>query len=65
MQHFTVLPDGTVTAVHYNPAVPESVLSEIRQWTSDGAHRDDIVDRLRRRTVPPGYEYHLWSPGKY
>jgi hypothetical protein len=61
----SVLPDGTVTAVNYNPAVPVSVLNEILQWTSDGALRNEVIDRLRCRTVPHGYKPHSWSPGKY
>jgi hypothetical protein len=60
----SVLPDGTVTAVNYNPAVPVSVLNEILQWTSDGALRNEVIDRLRCRTVPHGYKPHSWSPGK-
>ena len=25
----------------------------------------DIIDRLRPRTVPPGYEFHTWIPGTH
>ena len=48
---FCGLKDGTVNAVHYNPAVPASVLREIVQWMRDGACRAE------------GYEPHPWSPG--
>lgn len=58
-----VLPDGTVTAKYHNPAVPVSVLDEIFQWINNGALMSDVIDRLRCRTVPPGYETHSWSPG--
>ena len=54
--------DGSITAVNPNPAVPESVLKEILEWKKSGATEDDIIGRLRIRTVPNGYPIHPWSP---
>lgn len=31
------------------------------QWKRSGATDDDIIDRLRARTVPRGYPIHSWS----
>lgn len=58
-----VNPDGSVTANLPNPAVPVDTLKEILQWRNGGAEEDDIIDRLRTRTVPEGYTPHPWSPG--
>lgn len=30
----------------------------------EGATDEDIICRLRQRTVPEGYSYHYWCPGK-
>ena len=58
------MPDGTIVAKHPNPAVPPSVLQEISNWIVQGASLEDAVDRLRSRTVPAGYNFHTWRPGK-
>ena len=36
---------------------------KIQQWRSKGASEDDIISRLRTRTVPPGYPIHPWKKG--
>ena len=41
------------------------VLSEIFAWKQEGATLDDVVTRLRVRTVPSGYTIHNWIDGKY
>ena len=51
---YVVLHDGTVVAEHHNPAVPEAVLREILQLTTQGTAMEDIIDLLRCRTVPTG-----------
>ena len=61
----TALPDGTVVAEHQSAAVPTSLLREILEWRSQGATMEDVVNRLRFRTVPPGYHPHTWHPGWY
>ena len=57
--------DGTVTAIHPDPAVPKEMLGEIAGWKRSGLTDDDVIDRLRVRTVPAGYPIHPWSPGIY
>lgn len=48
-----------------NPAVTTTLLKEIKEWTTEGAKLDDIVTRLRQRTVPTGYVIHNWDQGMY
>lgn len=55
---------SVVTAVVPNPAVPKEVLVEILHWKESGLTFDKIIDKLRVRTVPPGYPIHFWTPGK-
>ncbi len=57
--------DGTIVAEKYNPAVPSHILTEVWIWQSQGATFEDVVDRLRPRTVPPGYLYNSWKAGTY
>jgi hypothetical protein len=59
-----VCPNGQVEAVLSNPAVPAALLTEISLWLSQGLQWNDIISRLRPRTVPPGYAYNSWKPGK-
>ena len=47
--------DGTVQAKLPNPAVSTHLLMEIMKWKEEGAQEDDIITRLRPRTVPIGY----------
>lgn len=55
--------DGSIGSKHPNPAVPLSLLTEILEWREGGISMDDIVDRLRPRTVPSGYPYCTWKAG--
>ena len=48
-----------------NPAVPLDVLQSIYLWLSHDVTFDDIIDRLRPRTVPSGYTYSNWKTGTY
>jgi len=57
--------DGTIIPELVNPAVPQHIISEIHTWTRCGATMQDVVDRLRPRTVPPGYVFHTWKAGKF
>lgn len=43
--------------------VPTEVLQEILNWRKDGISLDDIISRLRSRTVPSGYPIHTWKDG--
>lgn len=63
--HFCVtgLADGSVLATIVNPAVSTDLLHEIQHWQSEGATTDDVLARLRQRTVPTGYCVHTFVPG--
>ena len=52
-----------MAAKHHNPAVPLAVLREIVEWKQGGATMDDVVARLRLRTVPHGHTTHTWTSG--
>ena len=39
------------------------MLLKILQWKGNGASMDDIIDLLRKQTVPTGYAVHPWSKG--
>ena len=56
--------DDTVIPELENPVVPQHILSEIHNWREHGATMQD-VERLRPRTVPPGYVFHTWKAGKH
>ena len=44
-------------------AVSPVLIAEIQKWYSNGAEEDDVIERLRLRTVPPGYKIHTWIEG--
>ena len=56
--------DGKVTAKVKNPAVTEEVLKSVYSWMMEGTIREDIIIRLRQKTVPSGNSYHYWSQGQ-
>lgn len=53
--------DGSIHAVTQNPAVPISTQKDFLNWKRTGLCDEDVVDRLRPRTVPAGYPYHKWT----
>lgn len=55
-------PDGSVAAEVPNPAVTPELLKEILEWKRHGATINDVITRLRQRTVPTGYTIHMWQP---
>ena len=59
----TDVEDGNITAVLSNPAVTVGLLSEIKSWYAEVATVNDVVERLRLRTVPCGYTIHSWTEG--
>ena len=59
------LPNGDITAEIPSDAVSKSLLLEIEEWMKEGAKYDDIICRLRPKTVPPGYPYSTWISGMY
>ena len=40
-----------------------ALLEDIEEWKYHGASDDDVVCRLRLRTVPSGYAYSMWTKG--
>lgn len=57
--------DGITVAEVPNVAIHEGILLEIAEWKDQGIEWSDIIRRLRPRTVPTGYTYCPWKPGKY
>ena len=55
--------DGTIVAKESDSVVPEDVLKEIWRWKTDGLTDDDVISRLRCRTVPSGYSFCPWMKG--
>lgn len=55
--------NGSIKAQVPNPAVDANLLCEILSWNREGASIDDVVERLRVRTVPSGYKAHSWTIG--
>ena len=55
--------DGDVVPLRPNAAISKDLLLEIQQWQTKGASEDDVISRLRTRTVPPGYLIHPWKKG--
>ena len=55
--------DGTVVAKESNPIVPDDLLKEIWKWKTDSLTDDDVISRLRCRTVPSGYAFSPWMKG--
>jgi len=58
-------PDGTITTESGSDIIPPHVLRDICSWRMQGISMKDIVDRLRPRTVPSGYTFHVWKEGIY
>ena len=58
------MPNGTIVASEPNPAVSEALLKEVLLWKIEGCTDDDVIIRLRQRTVPAGYKFHSWIAGK-
>ena len=56
--------DGVVARVR-NPAINSELLQEVYKWNMEGATMDDVIERLRLRTVPSKYtgSIHSWTDG--
>ena len=62
--HSVVTSDKLIVAEKPNPAISPVLLCEVLLWQAvQGLSWEDIISRLRSRTVPPGYPYHAWKPG--
>ena len=57
------MPDGTVVASEPNSADDSPLLKDILLWKLEGCS-NDVVARLRQRTVPKGYQFHPWIAGE-
>ena len=44
--------EGNISAALHNPAISGKLLGEIDSWYAQGATVDDVIERLRLRTVP-------------
>lgn len=55
--------DGIIKATVHNPAVSSKLINEIAAWKEEDSTMEDVVTRLRARTVPRGYKYHTWIQG--
>lgn len=62
---FSECADGSIVAKQPTSAVSATLLREIWRWLQMGLSMTDVVSRLRTRTVPKGYSYHMWKPGMY
>ncbi|XP_065905627.1 uncharacterized protein [Dysidea avara] len=59
------LANGTITTEHDDVVVPSDTLNEMWEWRmNQHVTMEDVVDRLRGRTVPNGYTYCNWKQGK-
>ena len=56
--------DGKRVANLPNAAVSEDLLAEVAALKDQGLEWSDIIARLRPQTVPSGYAYSPWKPGK-
>jgi len=57
--------NGRIIARVTNPAMNSALLQEVYQWNKEGATIDDVIERLRLRTVPSEYvgTIHTWIDG--
>ena len=51
----TELADGTITAQLPNPAVTTEILQRILEMQKNGISHKEVIQELRKETVPPGY----------
>ena len=61
--HAAVSSDGVLKANKESNIVPQHMLLEIILWRAEGAGDEDVIARLKQRTVPNGYAIHTWQPG--
>ena len=56
-------PDGTISSMRPVPHVSSFLLEQILTWRAEGCSDEDVVTRLRLRTVPVGYTPKAWIDG--
>ena len=62
---FLVAPDRTVKPLVPNSIVSSTLLLTILSWLMESCSMEDVIVRLRQRTVPSGYAIHSWIPGVF
>ncbi len=63
--HTSVSSNSEVTTLHKHSPVDETTLREIAAWMEEGCTMNDLVARLRPKTVPPGYSTTEWKKGLF
>ena len=58
------LSNGSLTAQKPSDIVSMQLLKEIEYWKKEGASDEDVICRLRPKTVPPGQKYSTWIKGE-
>lgn len=62
--YISVMANSLITCLKPSPFVSAQLLCEIHIWKEVlGLTWEDIISRLRPRTVPSGYKFHSWIPG--
>jgi len=52
-----------LTARVPNSAVHADLLKQVHGWLESGVTNDNVVDRLRLKTVPADSTFHIWVEG--
>ena len=55
---------GVVSAEQQESPLPVDILEEVMELKMKGVSLEDIISRLRPRTVPNGYPFHTWKQGR-
>ncbi len=61
MYYYNNIQQLDLKAASYNPAVPLATLQCVFKWRTDGQSMQDVIDRLRAKTVPAGHPFHKWK----
>ena len=62
---FAVSTNQLIVAERPNSVVPPALLCEVLLWrVVQSLSWDDVISRLRSRTVPAGFVYHAWKVGE-
>ena len=63
--NYTGLTSRALVAEQPTDFVKEALLLKIEAWKMESCSTEDIIERLRQRTVPLGYVVTSWIPGSY
>lgn len=61
-QYYCTEVNNEIVAKRFNPALSKTI-KEVWAWKEQDISEDDVIDRLRARTVPSGYPTHPWRKG--